>query len=82
MIFKSAIPENRRLIYAHENEPTLVAVGGRITLFPVPKKDNEEEVINIKCFSCGLEVSVRKKDTKNCDRFWCRHECMSENPWD
>lgn len=82
MTQKSSLALKRRTIYAHVNDPSLQATGGRITLFPEPKKDCEDELTRIKCRACNREMRVRKKDTKNCDCYWCGHECMGKDPWE
>lgn len=82
MAFKSVLPEKRRTIYAHLNDPKLVQGNGRITLFPEPKSDCEDELTGIVCNACGVELRVRKKDTQDCDCYWCSQECYKASPWE
>ncbi len=82
MVHKSVLPPRRRTIYAHYNDPMLKDNDGRITLFPEPFEDCEDDLIGIECHTCGKQIRVRQKDTKDCDRFWCSQECYKEAPWE
>jgi len=79
---RSELAPKRRVIYAHYNDHMLQATDGKMILFPEPKTDCVDDLDVVRCYSCGVEISVRKKDIKDCDRFWCSNECYKKSPWE
>lgn len=82
MSYKDGIPEKRRTIFVHVDDPQLPASGGRLALIrEVKVSDDTQNVSGIRCSVCGFETRVLSSDIRNCDLFWCSQDCFKKQPW-
>jgi len=73
------IMERMQLAIAHERDPKLSLIGGRLTFVRVLSEE-AEDTVTVNCEACGAILRLAKKD-KLIDLYWCDRACYEQNPY-